>query len=176
MRENLRELLPEGFEEEIEREAKSLLVEWSPQEKVLAHEALACFVTHCGWNSTLELIAAGVPAVAFPQWGDQVPDAMLLSGVHGIGVRLPAPAARAEIVRCLSAAIDGPAAEAMLRRAEKWKEVARIAVAPGGSSDRNIERFVDDVRKWVAGGGGGGALDPAGGVCRLIQGSCVVAT
>ncbi|KAH0458195.1 hypothetical protein IEQ34_013510 [Dendrobium chrysotoxum] len=175
VRENLRELLPKGFEEEIEAEGKSLLVEWSPQEKVLAHKSLACFVTHCGWNSTLELIAAGVPAIAFPQWGDQVPDAKFLCDVNGIGVRLPTPAARAEIVRCLTAATDGPEAEAMLKRAKKWKEIARAAITSGGSSDRNIERFVDDVRKWVA-NGGGGVVDPVAGVCRVIQGSCAVAT
>ncbi|XP_020591581.1 limonoid UDP-glucosyltransferase-like [Phalaenopsis equestris] len=150
VRENLRELLPEGYEKEIEAEGKGLLVGWSPQEQVLAHPAIACFVTHCGWNSTLELIAAGVPVVAYPQWGDQVPDAKFLCDVYGVGIRLPAPAARADVVRCLDIAIEGAEAEAMRERAEEWRELAVAAVAAGGSSDRNIEKFVDEIRKWVA--------------------------
>ncbi|KAG0493352.1 hypothetical protein HPP92_004346, partial [Vanilla planifolia] len=153
MRDNLREQLPEGFEKEIAREGRGLLVEWSPQEMVLAHPAISCFVSHCGWNSTLELIAAGVPVVAYPQWGDQIPDAKFLCDVYGVGVRLPSPPSRADVERCLALATDGPQADAMRRRAEEWRNVALASVAPGGSSNRNIERFVDEIRKWVANGG-----------------------
>ncbi|PKA63569.1 Limonoid UDP-glucosyltransferase [Apostasia shenzhenica] len=154
VRENLRELLPEGFEKEVAAEGKGILVGWSPQERVLAHPSLACFLTHCGWNSTLEVIAAGVPVVAYPQWGDQVPDAKFLCEVYGVGVRLPAPAARAEVVKCIAAVTDGPEAERIRKRSGEWREVGRAAVAGGGSSDLNIEKFIDDVRKWVASGSG----------------------
>lgn len=154
VRENLRELLPAGYEEEIAAGGRGLLVEWSPQEKVLAHRALACFVTHCGWNSTLELIAAGVPVVAYPQWGDQIPDAKFLCEVYGIGLRLPAPAARTDVVDYLTAVIEGPDGDTMRRRAKEWRDIALAAVASGGSSDRNIEKFVHDIRIWVASNGG----------------------
>lgn len=147
------ELLPEGFEKTIEAEGKAMLVGWSPQEKVLASEAVGCFVTHCGWNSTLEALAAGVPVIAYPQWGDQVPDAKFLCDVYGIGVRLPAPATRDAVERCVTVAIDGEEAARMRNRAAKWREMARKAIAANGSSDQNIEKFVDDVRKWVAGAG-----------------------
>ncbi|KAG0493355.1 hypothetical protein HPP92_004349 [Vanilla planifolia] len=129
MRDNLREQLPEGFEKEIAREGRGLLVEWSPQEMVLAHPAISCF------------------------WGDQIPDAKFLCDVYGVGVRLPSPPSRADVERCLALATDGPQADAMRRRAEEWRNVALASVAPGGSSNRNIERFVDEIRKWVANGG-----------------------
>jgi hypothetical protein len=32
-------------------------VKWSPQEEVLAHPSTACYMTHCGWNSTMEAVA-----------------------------------------------------------------------------------------------------------------------
>ncbi|KAG6525922.1 gallate 1-beta-glucosyltransferase-like [Zingiber officinale] len=150
VRRDARERLPAGFAEAVAAEGIGLLVEWSPQERVLAHEAVACFLTHCGWNSTLEGLTAGVPVVAYPQWGDQVPDAKMLVEACGVGVRLPAPARRAEVQRCVKAVTDGETAEATRRRAAEWKEAAVKAEAEGGSTDRHIKAFVEEIRKLAA--------------------------
>jgi len=56
--------LPAGFLDSVS--VRGAVVPWSPQERVLAHPSTACFLTHCGWNSMLETVAAGVPVVAFP--------------------------------------------------------------------------------------------------------------
>ncbi|GAB4838822.1 hypothetical protein Ancab_028364 [Ancistrocladus abbreviatus] len=147
--------LPEGFLEEVGDKGK--VVQYSPQEQVLAHPAVACFVTHCGWNSSLEALTSGMPVVAFPQWGDQVTDAKFLVDVFGIGVRLCRGAhedkiiPREEVERCLMEATIGPKAEEMKRNALKWKKAAEEGVADGGSSDRNIQGFVDEVRKRSSG-------------------------
>uniref|UniRef100_A0A0E0C7K7 Glycosyltransferase n=1 Tax=Oryza meridionalis TaxID=40149 RepID=A0A0E0C7K7_9ORYZ len=67
---DLAALLPEGF---LERTAdKGMVVKsWAPQAKVLRHAATAAFVTHCGWNSTLEGITAGVPLLCWPLYAEQ---------------------------------------------------------------------------------------------------------
>ncbi|GAV00025.1 hypothetical protein RvY_10939 [Ramazzottius varieornatus] len=44
-----------------------LVLAWAPQKKILAHESVGVFVSHCGWNSTLEGLAGGKPIVAWPQ-------------------------------------------------------------------------------------------------------------
>ncbi|VAH51951.1 unnamed protein product [Triticum turgidum subsp. durum] len=44
---------------------------WVPQQAVLAHGAVGGFVTHCGWNSVLEAVMAGVPMLAWPLYTEQ---------------------------------------------------------------------------------------------------------
>ncbi|KAG2649073.1 gallate 1-beta-glucosyltransferase-like [Panicum virgatum] len=136
--------LPEGFLDSVS--GRGAVVAWSPQERVLAHPSTACFLTHCGWNSTLETVAAGVPVVAFPQWGDQCPDARYLVEELGMGVRLRG--ARREAVReAVEAAVAGPRAGEMLANARRLSAAARAAVAPGGSSDAHVQAFVDEVAR-----------------------------
>ncbi|XP_038887001.1 limonoid UDP-glucosyltransferase-like [Benincasa hispida] len=130
------------------------IVQWSSQERVLSHESVGCFLTHCGWNSSVEAVANGVPVVAFPHWGDQVTNAKFLVEDHGVGVRLSRGAeaseliTRDEIERCLTEVMISGGGERKLRQnALKWKKAAAAAVADGGSSARNFEEFVDEIRQ-----------------------------
>jgi UDP:flavonoid glycosyltransferase YjiC (YdhE family) len=144
-------VLPDGFLEKAGDRGK--VVQWSPQEKVLGHPSVACFVTHCGWNSTMEALTSGMPVVAFPQWGDQVTNAKYLVDILKVGVRMCRGEAenklitRDEIEKCLLEATVGPKAVEMKQNAMKWKEAAAAAVAEGGSSDWNIRYFTDDIVK-----------------------------
>uniref|UniRef100_A0A0D9VD48 Glycosyltransferase n=1 Tax=Leersia perrieri TaxID=77586 RepID=A0A0D9VD48_9ORYZ len=155
VRPDSRELLPDGFLDggaedghvTAAARGRGLVVGWSPQERVLAHTSVAVFLTHCGWNSTLETMAAGVPVVAFPQWGDQCTDAKFLVDELAMGVRLRrAPSLRRDDVRgAVDAAVSGPRAGDMLASAAAWSAACRAAVAAGGSSDRHVEAFVEEV-------------------------------
>ncbi|KAE8038048.1 hypothetical protein FH972_010594 [Carpinus fangiana] len=82
------EKLPKTFVEETFE--KGLVVHWCPQLEVLTHEAVGCFVTHCGWNSTLEALSLGVPMVAVPQWTDQSTNAKYIMDVWKMGLKAPA--------------------------------------------------------------------------------------
>ncbi|CDO97225.1 unnamed protein product [Coffea canephora] len=144
-------VLPDGFLEKAGDKGK--IVRWSPQEQVLAHPSVACFLSHCGWNSTLEALASGMPVLAFPQWGDQVTDAKYLVDEFKVGIRMCRGeaenkiVAREELEKCLREATNGPKAAEMKENAMKWKKLAADAVAEGGTSDRNLQEFVDEIRR-----------------------------
>ncbi|TYH82017.1 hypothetical protein ES332_D02G027700v1 [Gossypium tomentosum] len=136
------------WREELER--FGMVVPWCSQVEVLSHPSLGCFVTHCGWNSTLESMVAGVPVVAFPQWTDQGTNAKLIEDVWGNGVRVSANeegmVERDEIVRCLDLVMgDDEKGMEVKKNVEKWEGLAREASMEGGSMDMNLKAFVDDV-------------------------------
>jgi UDP:flavonoid glycosyltransferase YjiC (YdhE family) len=144
-------VLPNGFLEETSERGK--VVKWCPQEEVLAHSSLTCFITHCGWNSSMEALSLGVPMLTFPAWGDQVTNAKFLVDVFGVGIRLGYGfmenklITRDEVKKCLLEATTGEKAGELKKNAVKWKKAAEDAVAVGGSSDRNLDEFMEDIKK-----------------------------
>uniref|UniRef100_A0A453CZ08 Glycosyltransferase n=1 Tax=Aegilops tauschii subsp. strangulata TaxID=200361 RepID=A0A453CZ08_AEGTS len=67
---DLNTLFPEGFLHRT-KERALVVMSWVPQQAVLAHGAVGGFVTHCGWNSVLEAVMAGVPMLAWPLYAEQ---------------------------------------------------------------------------------------------------------
>ena len=141
------EEFPSGFLEETKN--RGIIVTWCPQTKVLAHPAIACFLTHCGWSSMLEAIATGVPMIGYPQWTDQPTNAKLIADVLKVGTRLMPESngvvTTNEVERCIEEIMAGPRSEEFKKNVSEFKRAARLAVADGGSSDRNIQDFVDEI-------------------------------
>nr|GEZ75554.1 putative UDP-glucuronosyl/UDP-glucosyltransferase [Tanacetum cinerariifolium] len=69
-------IYPNGFMDRIGSRGK--IVSWAPQQEVLNHPSagkIACFMSHCGWNSTMEGVSNGVPFLCWPYFFDQFLDA-----------------------------------------------------------------------------------------------------
>ncbi|KAJ3694156.1 hypothetical protein LUZ60_009636 [Juncus effusus] len=134
--------------EELVSNTDGLVIEWCNQLEVLSHPSVGCFITHCGWNSTLETVARGVPAIGVPQWTDQNTNASLLEK-WGVGVRGEKNGEiieGEELKRCLEIVMGGGERGDKIREmAEFWKERAREAVETGGSSERNLRAFVEEM-------------------------------
>ncbi|KAJ0093004.1 hypothetical protein Patl1_26895 [Pistacia atlantica] len=134
---------------------RSLVVSWSPQPEVLGHKSVGCFMTHCGWNSTLEALSLGVPMMAMPIWTDQTSNAKFVEDVWQVGVRIRVNeqgiVTIKEIEVCIKEVMEGEKSKEMRRNSGKWKELAKEAVDEGGSSDRNIEEFVAKLACAAAG-------------------------
>ncbi|KAL3624048.1 hypothetical protein CASFOL_032864 [Castilleja foliolosa] len=63
-------MYPEGFKVRVRD--RGVMVSWAPQQQVLSHPSVACFVSHCGWNSTIEGVSCGVPFICCPYYADQM--------------------------------------------------------------------------------------------------------
>lgn len=145
-----RNKLPKSFIEYSMKE-KGLFVTWCNQLEILAHQAIGCFVTHCGWNSTLEGLSLGVPMIGVPQWADQLTDAKYIEEVWKVGVRAKEDeegvARREEIELCLKKVMGGETSGELRRNARKWRELAKEAISEGGSSHKCIDEFVEQLMR-----------------------------
>ncbi|KAK0588245.1 hypothetical protein LWI29_036600 [Acer saccharum] len=128
-----------------------LVVSWCNQLEVLAHQSVGCYVTHCGWNSTLEGLSLGVPMVAVPQWSDQPSNAKFIEDLWKVGVRVKRNeegiVTAEELNKCIEEAMDGEKSEEIKRNSAKWREFATKSVSVGGSSDGNINGFIEKILK-----------------------------
>ncbi|KAI8003787.1 hypothetical protein LOK49_LG08G02213 [Camellia lanceoleosa] len=111
---------------------------------------MGCFVTHCGWNSTLECLVLGIPVVCLPQFTDQPTNVKLLEDEFKTGVRATKNdeglVEGNEIKRCIELVTgDGEIGEGITKNAKKWKYLAKEAANEGGSSDKNLRTFVDKI-------------------------------
>ncbi|GER45935.1 UDP-Glycosyltransferase superfamily protein [Striga asiatica] len=81
------ETYPDGFMERVGE--RGLIVRWAPQQQILSHPSVACFVSHCGWNSTVEgVVCGGVPFVCWPYFADQFLNETYICNEWKIGLRL----------------------------------------------------------------------------------------
>jgi UDP:flavonoid glycosyltransferase YjiC (YdhE family) len=60
-------VVPTERRQALEASGIALLAPWAPQQAILSHPATRAFVTHGGWNSVQEILAARItPCVSLP--------------------------------------------------------------------------------------------------------------
>ncbi|KAG6618281.1 hypothetical protein I3843_05G008400 [Carya illinoinensis] len=150
--------LPKGFEKKME--GKGLIIRgWAPQVLILDHEAVGGFVTHCGWNSTLEGVTAGVPMVTWPMFAEQFYNEKLVTEVLKIGVPVGAQqcvnmmgndaySIKKEAIEKAVRRIIMVSEEAkeMRSRAKALGEMARRAMEKGGSSYSDLNALIEELK------------------------------
>lgn len=156
-------LVEEKFEERVQ--GRGLVVRgWAPQVLILSHPAIGGFLTHCGWNSTLEGVSAGVPMICWPMFAEQFYNEKLIVQVLRIGVRvgvevcvnwgdeekLGVMVKREDIEKAVKKLMDEGDGEGEERR-ERARQVGKMAkrAVEGGSSYLNMTLLIQHVMELV---------------------------
>lgn len=146
-----------GFEERT-RERSLIITGWAPQVVILSHPSVGGFMTHCGWNSILEAVSAGVPMITWPHFVDQFLNERLVMEVLRIGVAIGVKVPfylvkedemwvkREEVEMAVVSLMDGgEEGEERRKRAREFGEKAHRAMEEGGSSYENLTMFIQYV-------------------------------
>ncbi|XP_010546524.1 PREDICTED: UDP-glycosyltransferase 73D1 [Tarenaya hassleriana] len=155
----------ENFEERVK--GRGLVIKgWAPQTMILSHSSVGGFLTHCGWNSTIEGISSGVPMITWPLFAEQfLNEKMIVEALEigvKVGVEIPVRWGDEEkvgvlvkkdgVVRAIELLMNEGDEESGMRR-KRVQELAiraRKAVEEGGSSNNNLSILIQDVLNQLA--------------------------
>nr|QNT13160.1 flavonol glycoside 4'-O-xylosyltransferase [Crocosmia x crocosmiiflora] len=158
LREADEEWMIDGYEQRTK--GKGLIIRgWAPQVQILNHKAIGGFVTHCGWNSSLEGICAGLPLVTWPLFAEQFFNERFILDVLKIGVavgikehtikHVERPVIEAGKVEKAVRLLMGDGEETVERwgRVRELGEMAKKAVEIDGSSYNDMESLIKELKE-----------------------------
>ena len=128
-----------------ETKERGLIASWCPQEQVLNHPSVGGFLTHSGWNSTIESVTAGVPMLCWPFFTDQQTNCFKACNQWGIGIEISSDVKRDEVEKLVRELMEGEKGKNMRKKVLEWKKLAEEATAPHGSSFKNLDNLVNKV-------------------------------
>ncbi|XP_047336811.1 7-deoxyloganetin glucosyltransferase-like [Impatiens glandulifera] len=137
-------MLPPEFASATKERGK--LSSWCPQEQVLQHEAIGGFLTHSGWNSTLEAICGGVPILSWPFFAEQQTNCRYSCVEWGIGMEIDNDVKREKVEMLVKEMMEGEKGKEMKMKVMEWKKKAEEAVlGPNGSSYINFQKLIKSI-------------------------------
>ncbi|PPS15414.1 hypothetical protein GOBAR_AA05170 [Gossypium barbadense] len=147
------DFLPKGFLERTK--GRGLVVpSWAPQAQVLSHSSTGGFLTHCGWNSTLESIVNGVPLIAWPLYAEQKMNAAMLTQDIKVALRTEPNenglVCRDEIAKAVKGLMEGEEGKGVRNRMKDLKEAAAKALSENGSSTKALSEVATRWRNRTA--------------------------
>ncbi|KAL6139625.1 hypothetical protein ACLB2K_057927 [Fragaria x ananassa] len=125
--------------------------EWVDQTEILNHESVDGFVSHCGWNSAMEAICAGVPILAWPMMAEQPLNARMVAEEIKVGLRVETcdgsvrGFVKAEGLEKMVKKLMEEEGEVVRKKVKELSEVARRAVEEGGSSWQTLKSLIDEA-------------------------------
>ncbi|KAE8665646.1 putative UDP-Glycosyltransferase superfamily protein [Hibiscus syriacus] len=133
---------PQGFIERVGDRGR--MVSWAPQGAVLEHSSIACFLSHCGWNSTIEGVSNGVPFLCWPYFGDQFLNESYICDIWKIGLKFESDERGVIGKEEIKSKVEQLVGDDDIRtRAVELKRRVTKSVGEDGSSDQMLKDFVE---------------------------------
>ncbi|KAJ3704835.1 hypothetical protein LUZ61_008540 [Rhynchospora tenuis] len=146
LNEKAQSFLPPGFIDNVKETGKGKIVSWAPQNSVLRHRAVGLFVCHCGWNSVMESIAAGIPILCRPFLGDQLVNTRAILHIWKFGIGLDEVIFTEQgVVRALEMVLKGEEGRKMRDKVRELKDLVNVALTQQGSLRDNLKRLMKIV-------------------------------
>ncbi|GLJ41404.1 hypothetical protein SUGI_0857040 [Cryptomeria japonica] len=132
-------------------EGRGLIVRnWAPQLDILFHKSTGGFLTHCGWNSTVESISAGVGMLTWPLHCDQFANSALITRELKAGVEVKEwenaeeneMVSAEEVEKAVKRLMTSEEGLQVRKRAQELRGSARKAVCDGGSSWKDMDSLL----------------------------------
>ncbi|CAL5419896.1 unnamed protein product [Camellia sinensis] len=144
------DFLPVGFEANVK--GRGVIVPWCCQIDVISHSAIGGFLTHCGWNSILESVWCSVPLICFPLLTDQFTNRKLVVDDWKVGINLcdERSITREEVAEKINRLMYGKTSDQIRKKIKKMRKVLEDALASDGSSQRNFDQFIEDLKIKVS--------------------------
>ncbi|XVF61987.1 hypothetical protein PTKIN_Ptkin08bG0180000 [Pterospermum kingtungense] len=142
---------------------------WAPQAQILSHPSVGGFLSHCGWNSTLErldpppklpfplpsspsssnLAPPLVPMIAWPLYAEQKMNAAMLIEDLGIVVRPKVSkteeiVGRVELEKMVRKVMVDKGGHAMRKRVKELNNSVEKALSKVGSSYNSLSQVAKD--------------------------------
>ncbi|RDY05882.1 Linamarin synthase 2, partial [Mucuna pruriens] len=135
--------LPQEFFDEID--GRGYITSWCIQDQVLSHPSVGIFLTHCGWNSTLESISTGMPMICWPFFAEQQTNCRYVCTTWGIGMEVNHDVKREEIAELVKEMMKGDKGMKMKQKCLEWKKEAVKATDVEGSSYNNFCKLIKEI-------------------------------
>ncbi|KAI3912638.1 hypothetical protein MKW92_028863 [Papaver armeniacum] len=158
------------FEEKFEERNKDrglVIKGWAPQVLILSHRSIGGFLTHCGWNSVMEGVCAGVPLIAWPTGAEQFFNEKMIVQVLDIGLKvgvddvlasdikfekekmlLGSAKKKGDVEKAVKKIMEG--GEDRRRRVRDFGKKAKKATEERGSSYNNMTLLIQDIIQYQA--------------------------
>lgn len=137
--------LPDRYAERVAAAGRGKVVDWAPQQEVLTHGSVGCYLTHCGWNSTVEAIQHGVRLLCCPVSGDQFINCAYITGVWEIGIKLRGMS-RDEVKGCIERIMEGKEGRHLQEKMDVLREKV-LAAEARCLAQRKVKSFVSEIKR-----------------------------
>ncbi|KAJ4883408.1 UDP-glycosyltransferase 76C3 [Raphanus sativus] len=115
---------------------------------VLRHRAIGGYLTHNGWNSTVESICEGIPMICLPFIWDQFLNARFVCDIWRVGLHLENLIERNEIESSIRSLFLGNEGEAIRERMRLLQGKVGRSVKENGSAYQSLESLIGHISSF----------------------------